>query len=273
MKNLNQSRIEKIKALAIRGVDGEKTSAIAILKKLLGEDITVDTWEPAPTGKKEINTYTFARKNTPHDIRIPYREFVKSARIWRKCGDKARAIIQEITGDITVQNWEDKITCCCSWIDVADIQKVVNAGVYGLLCGLGIPVIHNGGDKAGFGVHNDCMEDGTAFSIFQYQVCTQYEAPNRAAEIYAAMRMPQYNKFVAVTEDNRVWGKITNYDTVAGIVTLTPLNPAYEPVVLHVDDILHLYRVESHPRWYAVKDDEKETLAAAKVRAAKVITD
>ena len=200
------NRIAKIKALAERGIDGEQANAIAILKRLMKKDIiTVDSYNRMADGIKKATNH-FKRNNTIHDIPLAYMEFVfkdkdnatdQEAAIWRRVASMAHDIIREITGKITVQNWTDKITCSCTSFDVSDITKVVAAAIYNLLCDLKIPVIHNGGDKAGFGCDTECMEDGTENSIYQYQVCTQFEAPNREAEIFAAMAIPRFNKFVA----------------------------------------------------------------------------
>lgn len=270
------NRIAKIKALAEKGIDGEQANAIAMLKRLMEKDvITVDSYKRMSDGiKKETNH--FKRNNTIHDIPLLYMEFVfndkdnptdQECAIWRQVGAMAHDIIREITGKMTVQNWTDKITCNCTSFDVPDITKIVSNAIYNLLWELKIPVIHHGGDKGGFGCNNDCMEDGTENSIYQYQVCSEYEAPNREAEIFAAMALPRYNKFVAITMDAAVWGKITGYDKENGTITVTPLNTSYPAVTMQLADITHLYRLEAHSWWYNVVDPEG--LQAAKERKAR----
>jgi hypothetical protein len=227
-----------------------------------------------PPGKR---THTFVKEKKSHNIRIPYLEFIvkntldnrtnKESEIWSAATNVAQNTIFTLTNSLMIQDSEDKITCVCAVQDLTLIQKAVNDVVYDLLCKLGAPVIHNGGDVAGWGCDTDCMEDGTDNSIFQYQVCEEYEAPNREMEILAAMKFPKYNKFVAITATEVIWGKITEYRKVNSSITLAPLNPKYPATTVALSEVKNLYRVKPcGNRWYFVKSED--LLSAAQERRA-----
>jgi hypothetical protein len=268
MKNTKQSRIDKIRALAERGVDGEKQNAIDMLKKLVAKD-TVEVHSRSnfdgKRWKEEFHIYEKRRRI--HDIPLPYYEFATSKKIKRAISKLAFEVVTEITGTIAIYNWAHKITCECDTWDIDPIWKEISRQVYDMLCKMGVPVIHNGGDKAGFGPSDDSMEDGTIDSIFQYQACREYISPNMRAEIKSAIKLPAYNIFVVWVGEDEYWGRITSFDDSTGGFTLTPSNPKYGTKTFTLDSIDAIFRAVPFKgdHFCMIPGKEKE-MEAARVR-------
>lgn len=277
---MKQSRINKVKALAERGIGGEQLNAIAMLEKITAKQVqsgvsSYDSFTVDESGNRVYKaTYTVYKSPKETYIAIPYVQFIKGlhneSEVMQAVSGICQDLLRNVTGGPVFQNWTDKIGCVCASCDIADIKRLLETAVYNFLWSIKVPVIHFDGDKAGFACDTDCMEDGTANGIFQYQSCCHYEAPNREAEIFAAINLPAYNRFAALTATAIVWGRISCHDTEAGTITITPLNTKYEAVTLALSDIVHLYRVEHYRNIWQCTSDE-EGLQAAMKRYATAI--
>jgi hypothetical protein len=168
------------------------------------------------------------------DIHLPYMDFVfsyqdkeVSRQVWHTICDIARAIIVELTGEMTVQNWTDKITCACYPTERQAIQDMVNDSVNRYLTQAQMTV------------------ETTGRLLYEVKHCWH--------DILSSWQTNSLNNYVVVTDPHCMYGKLTITGSIqvidqdGMILRLLPSDSTQDSILLHEADIITLYRITNIP--------------------------
>jgi hypothetical protein len=248
-KTISARKLAAIRAHAENGQGVEKEYALKLLEGVTNIPLT-----ELPNPKHVVS------------FDIPYREFVASGLkrggkdVWEELLEYAAITIKGYGGTVTGIRDTTMYATFNKNIYSFWVQVAINMATYSCLASFNVPAIFIGGDVSGLPCYTDEMEDGTKDSIFQFEACWQFTAPDINHMIYSAMVLPNYNKFVITTQDSVTWGKIISLTSDA--ITIQPLNHKYNARKFNRSEILTVLRCENMGGWCCWNERPDEVDAA-----------